>query len=61
MWYNVKYYESIKFIKNSKNAILEKEYRKIAKDLNLLSVKSLRFITGTNFNQLVRKIRNEST
>lgn len=60
MWYNNKYNQSIKFIRNSKKAILEKEYRNMAKDLKLLSAESLKYITGTSFNQLVKQIRNES-
>lgn len=60
MWYNNKYNQSIKFIRNSKKAILEKEYRNMAKDLNLLSAESLKYIAGTSFNQLVKQIRNES-
>lgn len=58
MWYKEKYNESIQFIKNSKNGILEKEYRSIAKDLKLLSPESLRYITGLNFSHLVTKVRN---
>lgn len=46
MWYNTKYDESIKYIRNYKKVILEKEYRNIAKDLDLLSAESLRYITG---------------
>lgn len=60
MWYDIKYNESIKCIRNSKKAILEKEYRNIAKDLNLLSVESLRYITGVGFNQLVKQIRKSA-
>lgn len=60
MWYNIKYNQSIKFIKNSKKAILEKEYRNIAKDLNLLSAESLRYISGISFNQLVKQIRKSA-
>lgn len=59
MWYNAKYNESIKFIKNFNKAILEKQYRNIAKDSNLLTAESLRYITGVNFNELVRQIRNK--
>lgn len=60
MWYNNKYNQSIKFIRNSKKAILEKEYRNMAKDLNLLSVESLKYISGTSFNQLVKQIRKSA-
>ena len=60
MWYNEKYKESILFIKNYKKAILVKEYRSIAKDLNLLSPDSLIYISGMNFNELVRKVRKDN-
>lgn len=60
MWYNSKYNQSIKFIKNSKKAILEKEYRNMAKDLNLLSAESLKYISGISFNQLVKQIRKSA-
>lgn len=60
MWYNNKYNQSIKFIRNSKKAILEKEYRNMAKDLNLLSAESLKYISGTSFNQLVKQIRKSA-
>lgn len=60
MWYNIKYNQSIKFIKNSKKAILEKEYRNMSKDLNLLSAESLKYICGTSFNQLVKQIRKSA-
>lgn len=60
MWYNTKYDESIKYIKNYKKALLENEYRNIARDLDLLSAQSLRYISGTSFNQLVKQIRNKS-
>ncbi len=57
MWYDIKYEESIRFIKNCNRVILEKEYRDIAKNLKLLSPTSLRYITGLNFNELVKKVR----
>ncbi len=60
MWFNEKYNQSIQFIKNSKKVILEKEYRNIAKDLKLLSPESLIYITGLNFSELVKKVRNNT-
>ena len=58
MWYDEKYNESIQIIKNSKKAMLEKDYRNIAKELNLLSPESLIYVLGLNFSELVRKVRN---
>ncbi len=57
MWYNEKYNESIQFIKNSNKSMSEKEYRSIAKRLNLLLPESLIYIAGSNFSELVRKVR----
>lgn len=58
MWYIEKYNETIQFIKDNPKAISEKEYRKIVKNLKLLSPESLIYITGLNFNEIVRKARN---
>lgn len=60
MWYNNKYDESIKCIRNSKKVLLEKEYRNMSKDLNLLSVESLKYISGTTFSKLVKQIRKSA-
>ena len=59
MWYDIQYNDTIKFIKSYDKVILEKEYRNIniTKNLNLLSPTTLRFITGLNFNELVKTIR----
>ena len=59
MWYDIHYEASIQVIKNYKRIISEKEYKNIAKELNLLSPESLKFITGLKFIDLVRTIRNK--
>lgn len=59
MWYNSKYERSMKFIRNFDYALQEKEYRNIVKELNLLNPRSLSYITGLNFQYLVKKIRNK--
>lgn len=59
MWYNSKYEKSMKFIRNFDYALQEKEYRNIVKKLNLLNPRSLSYITGLNFQDLVKKIRNK--
>lgn len=59
MWYQELYNKSIKVIKNSKKRISATEYKKMAKELNLLSPESLRFITNLEFVELVRTVRKK--
>lgn len=58
MWYTASYNKSIQMIRNYNKVITEKEYRGVAKELNLLSTESLRCISGLNFIDLVKRVRN---
>lgn len=57
MWYDNRYKETIQAIKNSKTLTTQKEYRNIAKELNLLSSTTLNCITGLSFKELLKEIR----
>lgn len=58
MWYDETYSLTIKYIKNSEKKMSAKEYRKVAKQLDLLSLASLRSITNIDFEKLEKQIRS---
>lgn len=57
MWYDNRYEDTIQVIKNFKTLTSQKEYRNIAKELDLLSPTTLNCITGLSFRELLKKIR----
>lgn len=59
MWYDDSYNLAIQAIKNNSRKLSEKEYRSIAKELNLLNPESLRCITQLDFLELVKKVRSK--
>ena len=58
MWYDKTYSLTIEYIKNSEKKMSAKEYRKVAKQLDLLSLASLRSITNIDFEELEKQIRS---
>ena len=57
VWYDKTYSLTIEYIKNSEKKLSAKEYRKVAKQLDLLSLASLRSITNIDFEELEKQIR----
>lgn len=57
VWYDKTYSLTIEYIKNSEKKMSAKEYRKVAKQLDLLSLASLRSITNIDFEELEKQIR----
>lgn len=57
MWYDKTYSLTIEYIKNSEKKMSAKEYRKVAKQLDLLSLASLRSTTNIDFEELEKQIR----
>lgn len=53
------YMKSLQKIKELPRILTEKEYNQIAKEEDLLSSESLKFISKKNFSQLCREIRRE--
>mgnify|MGYP001859538152 CR=1 FL=1 len=53
------YMKSLRKIKELPRILTEKEYNQIAKEEDLLSSESLKFISKKNFSQLCREIRRE--
>lgn len=50
------YNNSILMIKNLNKTITAKEYNELAKQFNLLSSESLKYISGMKFKTLIKKI-----
>lgn len=59
MWYDKTYSLTMEYIKNSKKKMSAKEYRKVAKQLDLLSLASLKSITNIDFEELEKRIRSK--
>ena len=57
VWYDKTYSLTIEYIKNSEKKMSAKEYRKVAKQLDLLSLASLKSITNIDFEELEKQIR----
>lgn len=59
MWYDKTYSLTVEYIKNSEKKMSAKEYRKVAKQLDLLSLASLKSITNIDFEELEKRIRSK--
>lgn len=57
---NKEYNQALKKIREMKRKVSVKEWNKIAKEENLLSTESLKYVSKKNFKNLVEQVRKEA-
>ena len=60
MYMNKEYNQALKKIREMKRKVSVKEWNKIAKEENLLSTESLKYVSKKSFKNLVEQVRKEA-